>query len=312
MPLFDILLTPLVAISGFILFIFRRAGAHRLKKCREILIKIGVFPIRDHYYEPLFNPKKLRYSLRDDRELPGIDLNINGQLELLNKFTFNEELLSIPIEQKDKLRYYFNNQSFPPGDSEYYYSMIRLYKPKKIIEIGSGFTSLMAMEAINQNKKDNPSYYCDLTLVEPYEMDWLKETNATVIKDIVENVSKEMFNNLSKNDILFIDSSHIIRPQGDILFEYLEILPCLQKGVLIHIHDIFTPKDYSDHWFFDEVLFWNEQYLLEAFLSFNNKYDIIAALNYLYHHHFNDLVSKCPILQKQYYKEPRSFWLIRK
>jgi hypothetical protein len=311
MPLIDILLIPFVFAAGFILFIFRRAGAQRLKKCRETLIKIGIFPIRDHYYEPLFNPKELRYSLRDDRYLPGIDLNIDVQLELLNKLDFNDELLSIPIDKKDELQFYYNNMSFPPGDSEYYYSLIRLFKPKKIIEIGAGYTSLMAIEAINQNKRDKDNYSCELILIEPYEMKWINNLDANVIINKVENVNSAIFNSLGENDILFIDSSHIIRPQGDVLFEYLEVIPCLKKGVLIHIHDIFTPKDYSNHWVLDEVLFWNEQYLLEAFLSFNNDFKVIAALNFLYHNYFNTLAGKCPILQEQSHKEPRSFWLIR-
>ena len=81
-----------------------------------------------------------------------------------------------------------------------------------------------------------------------------------------------------KNDILFIDSSHIIRPQGDVLFEYLEILPILNPGVVVHIHDIFSPKDYLDNWIINDHLFWNEQYLLEAFLSFNNNSPFIDGL----------------------------------
>ena len=108
-----------------------------------------------------------------------------------------------------------------------------------------------------------------------------------VIRQPVETVDKTIFTCLESNDILFIDSSHIIRPQGDVLCEYLQILPVLQPGVLVHVHDIFTPKDYLDEWLREQGLFWNEQYLLEAFLSGNTDYEIIAALNFLKHHHWD-------------------------
>lgn len=132
-----------------------------------------------------------------------------------------------------------------------------------------------------------------------------------MIREKVEDLEISFFNQLEANDILFIDSSHIIRPQGDILFEYLEILPNLKPGVLIHIHDIFTPKDYLDDWIFKEHLFWNEQYLVEAFLSFNTNFKIIGALNFLYHNYNNLLSEKFPILAMQKNREPGSLWLIR-
>lgn len=119
-----------------------------------------------------------------------------------------------------------------------------------------------------------------------------------------------MFRQLEANDILFIDSSHVIRPQSDVLTEYLEILPILSPGVLIHIHDIFTPYDYLDHWLIDEVKLWNEQYLLEAFLSCNPQFEIILALNYLSHRHPAMLAEKFPMLRGQVEQaEPRSFWI---
>ena len=93
----------------------------------------------------------------------------------------------------------------------------------------------------------------------------LEKIGVTVIRQKVEGLGKAVFAELEKGDILFIDSSHIIRPQGDVLFEYLESLPSLNRGVIVHIHDIFSPKDYLKEWVTNEVRFWNEQYLLEAF-----------------------------------------------
>lgn len=307
----DIVLIPFTFISSVLFLVIRKAGMRRMKWSKRIFFKMCVYPIIDHYYEPMFNPKHLRYSLGKDRELPGIDLNDNEQLEILKKFSFNDELIKIPTTKKNDLEFYYDNPSIGLGDSEYLYNMIRLFKPKKIIEIGSGFSTLMAIEAVRQNKKEDPGYCCEHTCIEPYEMPWLEKLGLKIIREKVENVDKQVFSDLEANDILFIDSSHIIRPQGDVLFEYLEILPILKSGVVVHIHDVFTPKDYLDEWVLDDIKLWNEQYLLEAFLTFNDQYRIIGALNYLKHHYSEQLMQKCPVLMKKKHEEPGSFWLIR-
>ena len=97
-----------------------------------------------------------------------------------------------------------------------------------------------------------------------------------------------------------------------LLFEYLEIaLPVLKPGVIVHIHDIFTPKDYLDDWIYKQHRLWNEQYLLEAFLTFNNKFKIIGATNYLSHNYRDEFSAKCPIFASQRGREPGAFWLRR-
>jgi len=99
--------------------------------------------------------------------------------------------------------------------------------------------------------------------------------------------------------------------KGDVLLEYLEILPELKPGVLVHIHDIFTPRDYPEKWLIDEVKLWNEQYVLEAFLSLNNAYRVIGALNFLRNHFFGELAISCPMLRQESERNPGSFWIIR-
>jgi len=115
------------------------------------------------------------------------------------------------------------------------------------------------------------------------------------------------FSELQENDILFIDSSHVIRPQGDVLFEYLELLPTLNPGVIVHVHDIFSPRNYLSSWLQNEVRFWNEQYLLEAFMVHNDKWKIIGALNWLHHNHYERLKLIAPYLSLE--REPGSFYI---
>ncbi len=219
-------------------------------------------------------------------------------------------MITIPLEKTKKLEFYYHNNNFESGDAEFLYNIIRHFKPKTIIEIGSGFSTLMALKAVEKNKESKID--CKIFCIEPFEKKWLNKLNVSLERELVENIDLAYFDVLEKNDILFIDSSHIIRPQGDVLFIYLHILPRLKPGVIIHIHDIFTPKDYLDEWFLKEVRFWNEQYLLEAFLLYNNKFKIIGALNYLKHHHPEQLAAKCPIFAKEFaVREPGSFWMVK-
>ena len=141
-------------------------------------------------------------------------------------------------------------------------------------------------------------------------MPWLEKTGVQVIRKLVEEVHLDLFKSLGENDILFIDSSHIIRPQGDVLFEFLEILPTLQKGVVIHVHDIFSPKDYTKEHLVENVMFWNEQYILEAFLTCNQEFKIIGALNYLKNHYPQEMYAKLPLLDKKKDHVPGSFWTL--
>lgn len=311
--LVEILLVPLTIISALWMKIITRIKLHRAIISEKIFMSIGVLPVADHYYQPMINPRKrLEKSLREDRTLPGIDFNIRAQLDLLSKFNYNQELLEISASvKKDPIPFHFNNGSFNSGDSEFLYNMLRYFKPEKMIEIGSGNSTLISIKAFDKNKEENSQYKVEHICIEPYEQSWLEQTKAKIIRKKVEDLEKDIFLSLKKNDILFIDSSHMIRPQGDVLFEYLEVLPILNEGVIVHIHDIFTPKDYLNEWVVQEHRLWNEQYLLEAFLSLNPSYEIMGALNYLSHHQRVALELKCPIFAGELDREPGSFWLRR-
>lgn len=301
----DCLALPFVYLAALLLKRLRAAGVHRMPLCKKALLRVGVFPIRRHYYEPLFHEDDLRFSLSADRPLPGIAWNVKQQLDLLSSFHFHDELRDLATGGAGGFR--FNNMFFESGDAEYWYSLIRLKKPRRIFEIGSGHSTLITLQAIQKNKEESPDYQCKHLCIEPYEMPWLEKTGVSVMRKRVEEVGLELFGELSENDILFIDSSHVIRPQGDVLYEYLELLPSLQHGVIVHLHDIFSPRDYPDAWIREDVRLWNEQYLLEAFLSCNRQWTILGALNFLHHHHYAALGEKCPYLRPE--SEPGSFYI---
>lgn len=308
--LLDFIFSPFTFIFAHLFKYYRARSLKNFPISKKIFLKIGLMPIRDHYYEPLFNSHHLKHSLRDERRLPGIDFNDKEQLRILELFDFNTELIKYPIEKTpNKIEYFYNNGLFSSGDAEYLYNIIRLFKPRRIIEIGSGNSTLMARNAVLKNKSESIDYSCEHVCIEPYEQDWLEEIGIQVLRKKVEDIDLDYFKMLQTNDILFIDSSHIIRPQGDVLFEYLEILPILNKGVIIHIHDIFSPRDYLDEWFGEYL--WNEQYLLEGFLTLNRDFKIIGATNYLSHKYKEKFSSKCPIYKIQCDREPGSFWMVK-
>jgi len=305
----DLVAIPALYFSAIVLKLVRRGNLANMPFSKRILLHVGVFPIREHYYEPLFDARRLRRPLSDVRSLPGIEWNEAEQLALLQQFNFGAELRSIPFDKPEAHAYYFNNSAFGPGDGEFLYNLVRLKKPRRMVEIGSGFSTLMAIEAIRANHAEDGQYQCEHVCIEPYEMQWLEQAPVRVIRQRVEESDPSLFSKLEENDILFIDSSHMIRPQGDVLFEYLEILPTLKIGVIVHIHDIFSPRDYPASWVVEEVRFWNEQYLLEAFLSHNRDWKIIGALNFLHHSHFALMSKACPRLAQS--NSPGSFYMQR-
>lgn len=313
LPVVDPLLVPLVAPSAMLLRIIRRAGIQRMPFCKRTLLGTGVFPILDQYCEPQFNFRDQVSGFDAPRSLPGIDWNIPEQLELLGRLCFSDELAELSAggaeARDDPQQFRINNGSFESGDAEVWYNVIRLHKPSRIVEIGSGNSTLLAAMAIRRNQAEDPNYACRHVCIEPYEAPWLEETGVSVLRSRVEELDPSWFDDLGPGDILFIDSSHVIRPEGDILFEYLEILPRLARGVIVHVHDIFSPRNYPQSWLVDEVRLWNEQYLLEAFLSYNRSWKTIAALNLLHHDHHEALKRVCPFLTPD--REPGSFYMCR-
>lgn len=298
----DGVLAPATLLSAWYFLLLRKNRLVQLPITRTILGRIGVYPLLDHYYEPLFRTQLLDRKFHDRRVLPAVDLNVAGQLAWLARFRYGDELRALPRDPPADAGpgvYYYRNGAFEAGDGEFLYSLIRYAKPKRLIEIGCGHSTRMAQTAIARNVRDNPAHVCRHICIEPYENDWLEQLGVEVLRERVETLDLRLFTELQAGDILFIDSSHIIRPQGDVLFEILQVLPSLAPGVFIHVHDVFTPCDYPNKWVIDSVRFWNEQYLLEAFLSFNDRFEVIGALGHLAAHYPRELAAAFPVFPEE-------------
>jgi hypothetical protein len=183
---------------------------------------------------------------------------------------------------RTKTDYDPNNGGYGTIDAAALYAMVRETRPKRIVEIGSGSSTLVTAAAIRANQAGDPSYKPTFTCIEPFLSDYLKGGVPGVsefIEKPLQDVPLDLFANLEDGDILFIDSTHVVSFGSDVLYEYLTILPALASGVLVHIHDIFLPNDYPENWLKEHRFFWNEQYLLEAFLAMNSSYTIELAVN---------------------------------
>ncbi len=280
---------------------------NQLKKLPNYLY--GVYP-PGHFYSPIpsidtinnyHRLKKIKLTIN------GINLNINKQLSMVKKFKMYLDDFRFPENKSKNYRYYLKNSNYSYGDAFTLYSFIRFLKPKRIIEIGSGYSSALMLdvsEIFFRNK-------IEIIFIEPFPelfISLIKESDLKqnlLIKKDLQNVDIKIFQGLRKNDILFIDSTHVSKLESDVNYIFFDILPTLKKGVYVHFHDVFFPFDYPEDWL-KQGLFWNESYLLRAFLSFNNSFDIQFFNNFLFEINSKILLKYLPI----YAKNPGgSIWL---
>lgn len=252
--------------------------------------RLGFHITRNHFYEPIPDTRTLKDQLwLRQSKLAGVNINEPKQIEMLNRFLrFKNEYDNFPKNGTAKpWQFHFNNLTFGPVDAEVLYCMIRHFQPRKVIEIGSGYSTFLSAEAILKNEEES-GFRADLIAVDPHPNRVLKSGFPGLSKLIsrkIEDVDLTELEALKENDILFIDSSHVLKIGNDVYYEYLEILPRLNKGVIVHIHDLFFPYEYPKTWVLKMRRFWNEQYLLQAFLAFNNAFEVLWCGSYMHLKH---------------------------
>ncbi len=266
----------------------------------EFFQKLGINLTGNHFFSPIPDTRALatREALWEtDSELPGVDLNVKEQLHFLDSVfpRFSHEC-NFPLHKTSTPHeYYINNGSFGLISAAVLHCMIRHFRPKMIVEVGSGYSTLVAARASMMNQADG--VHTDFVSIEPYPIQPLRKGIPGLSRlepRNVEDIDIDFFARLEEGDILFIDSSHVIRIGGDVVFLYLEVLPRLKSGVIIHIHDIFFPKNYPKDWVLKQRRFWNEQYLLQAFLTHNRHFDVLWCGSYIYWNFQTALLSTFP------------------
>jgi len=243
-----------------------------------------LFPI-GHFYSPIADPHDLRR--RESRiwasedSMPGIDLNVERQLALLRELRPWTSEIDWPVAQPaDPTQYFYSNDQYPVLDAEFLYAALRYFRPKRMIEVGSGFSSLITAEVNRRHLSRSMEFSC----IEPYPRQFLLDGVdgiSQLIQKKVEDVELSFFDRLGEGDVLFIDSSHVSKAGSDVNYLFFEILPRLRKGVMVHIHDIFLPDEYPKVWVIDQGRNWNEQYLLRAFLQFNRSWEVLWAGHFM-------------------------------
>lgn len=295
----DVLLALLVSPCARLLRHVRSRGLLNLPRCARALDQAGVLPVRKHYYEPYLGPGHLRRDLDAPRDLPGLDLRVVAQLALLRSFSHQSELAAIPM-QPGPLRYGYRNNTFGPVDAGLLYGMIRHLRPRRIVEAGCGMSTLVIRKALEAARQGDPAQTiaCEHVCIEPYEHPWLDQLPVRVIREPLERMDPaQLSESLHSGDLLFIDSSHVVKPQGDVLFVIQEVLPRLRAGVVVHFHDVFTPRDYPASWLLGARVLWAEQYLVECFVCGNPEWEILLAANLLAKDHHQALAEALPLLR---------------
>lgn len=256
---------------------------HLIKYCMMPLQFEQCYPF-NHYESPYLSINEID-EIQDENigsdVLIGVDLNFINQNHfkeiICNKYNLYNQFLNIPYH-----RYSIENAWFNKEDALVLMTMMLEFKPKKIIEIGSGFSTCVMLD-VNEYCLNNET---EITSIEPYPERLLSkirinEKNYQLNVNSVQQCDISIFEKLEKNDILFIDSSHVAKSGGDILYEYFKIIPMLQSGVIIHIHDIFFPFTYPKKWLYEGRCY-NEAYILHGFLMNNNEYEIIYFNNFMH------------------------------
>jgi hypothetical protein len=290
-------------------------------KGSNLCLKAGFLPVPVDFHSPVPDiddlEKRNVWGLRSGLE--GIDLKVDAQLELLNELGSNySDECQWPLSLTgNSSEFYLQNNSFSYGCGASTHCMIRYCKPETVIEIGSGMSSIVISDAlsINHAKDRRSSKYI---IVDPYPSNFAKSGSLGTIdcfQTRVELLDSAFFNCLKDNDILFIDSGHCVRIGGDVNYLFLDVLPRLEPGVIVHIHDISMPYEYPKVYATSETFrqFWTEQYLLQSFLSFNNEFEVLLAMHYLMKDHGKAFKKAFPYYNPDIHRlTSGSFWIRRK
>lgn len=238
----------------------------------------------------------------DDRmyALDGVDMRGSAQIELLSNFMASRaELVALHIPP-----------SFGAVDMEILYCFIRRYSPKLFVEVMSGTSTRVASTAMGQNAVGEDVAPAIIVLDPDASANLATDPRIETRREDVRSIPVSFFKQLAANDILFIDTSHVLKTGSDVQHLILEVLPSLPVGVLIHVHDIFLPREYPAAWF-EQLRFANEQYMLQAFLAFNDSFEVLWSSAYMHRHHSDLLTGVFVSYDAGAERQGASLWLRR-
>ena len=270
--------------------------------------------MRRDYYSPVPDLARLPDAIWQRRsELCGIELTPLASLELIERqLTQFIAELDVPLEDPGTPGAFFlRNGTFEAVDAELLYAMIRTTRPARVIELGSGYSTLL----INMACRRNADVGVRTTHVafDPYPREHILGPGLSEPSRIepipATDVPLDVFTELRAGDVLFVDTTHTVKLGSDVNFVILDVLPRLSPGVLVHFHDIFLPWEYPRSWFAEMGYFWAEQYLLQAFLAYNGEFEVLIPAHLLAREHADRLRRAIPSFAGG--ARPGSMWLRR-
>jgi hypothetical protein len=269
--------------------------------------RLGFDLTRRHFYSPI--PQQLPSDWDLPRPMPGVAFDLDRQLEWVTTQLKDTASEFLPPIDAGTYRYVYENGSFGHGDANVLYGVLRSSRPRRVVEIGSGHSSVIIRLALERNRSEGA--VSEYQAYDPHPTDHLAGTplQMSVDRTPAERLPDRVFTQLRAGDVLFIDSTHTVRIDNDVLRLVLEGLPLLESGVLIHFHDIFLPYHYPRSFFEDNEFYWAEQYLLQAFLAFNRDFEVCAGLHALFRERREQLRRLIPDVEGG---NPGSFWLRRR
>ena len=290
----------------------RQSLRHSLaKRLNPLLRRWGYTVIADHFYQPLPNPHEVLLYQDRERPLGSVVWDLPGQRDLVRALLakYQGEFRSVLLRAYDP-----GTSGLLTGDAEVLYAMVREKRPRMVVEVGAGGSTLIIAAALERNHTEGGAK-ASLLSVDPYPPRALRDLVAgtrhaldfQLLERPVQSVDVGVCRGVEENDLVFVDSSHVFKQGSDVEFEFLQVYPALQRGVLVHIHDIFFPFDYPAAWSAVESWFWNEQYFLETFLQFNNKFRVVASLALIAHHDRGVFAETLPGFPEK--ARPASFWM---
>lgn len=274
----------------------------------RIFQRIGITVTPNHYYWPVPDFRELEArKWPADQEPPGLDLAFGRQMNFLQtvvpQYRTEWESDAAPFFS---LSYSYSNGFFETVDAEIAYCLVRHYKPRRIVEVGGGYSSRVLAAALDVNLKLD-GVRGELVTIDPHPDRFPKKAlsdRVHLIAKTVQDVDLEVFLNLQSGDFLFLDSSHVVGIGSDVVREYLEIIPRIAGGVLIHAHDIFIPSDYPRQAVLHNLAFWSEQYLLQALLMFSPQFEVLWGSSYMQSRAISGLENSFPHWQQSYRNMP--------
>jgi len=274
--------------------------------------RFGFHPLPVHFYQPVPEYESLPPDYFSRRQTcAGFDVDeatVRTQLGLLARFGHE---CNWPMYTAEPGRYYAGNGNFGFTSAALLHGMLRSHASKRVVEVGGGFSTLVSLEALARNGGGS------LTCVEPYPARWLEQrvadAGATLLRSKVQDVPLDQYDKLAAGDLLFIDSSHVSKLASDVNFLFLQVLPRLKPGVLVHIHDIYFPYEYpAEHFFGPHKIFWNEQYFLQAFLTLNLAFEILLPGYFVQTDMGSELQRSLPYYEPAKHRKTSSFWIRRR